>query len=234
MWFYPSGKTPIDNKWVYKIKYHADGSVDRFKARLVAKGYTQLYGIDYLDTFSPVAKIVTVRCLLSLAAISGWHLNQMDVTNAFLQGDLEEEIYMSLPEGLHHKGEYKYKVCRLVKSLYGLKQASRQWNLKFAHIMKHAGFDQSHHDHSLFMKREHNFITILLVYVDDIVITGNHEDSTSTLKNYLHTVIKIKDLGFLKYFLGIEVARSKQGICLNQKKYTVSNFRGWVVRCKSF
>lgn len=198
----------------------------------MAKGYTQIYGVDFHDTFSPVAKITTVRCLLSVAAMSGWPLYQIDVTNAFLQGHLDEEIYMDLPQGFRSQGEFheglrnkkevgSTKVCKLLKSLYGLKQASRQWNLKFASIMKDADFYQSKHDHSMFIKKKQGFITILLVYVDDIVITGNHEDSIRALKQHLHLHIKVKDLGTLRYFLGIEVARSKEGMVLNQRKYVL-------------
>lgn len=215
----PPGKKTIGCKWIYKIKHKADGSIDRFKARLVAKGYTQQYGIDYLDTFSPVAKIVTVRCALAVDASKNWSLHQMDVTNAFLQGDLNEEIYMSISQGFDK--QRPNHACKLLKSLYGLKQASRQWNFKFCQVMKHAGFSQSLHDHSLFYKRDNNSITLLFLYVDDIVITGNDSLAITALKEYLHAHLDIKDLGPLKFFLGIEVARSKTGICLNQRKYTL-------------
>jgi hypothetical protein len=186
---------------------------------LVAKGFTQAAGIDYHDTFSPTAKMITVRCVLALAACQSWSLHQLDVNNAFLNGDLHEELYMSPPPGLRRQGE-NY-VCRLHKSLYGLKQASRQWFAKFTEAILSAGFTQSKADYSLFIHKVGNSLTILLIYVDDILITGNNLDSIKTLKQFLHTRFRIKDLGDLKYFLGIEIARSSKGIYLSQRKYAL-------------
>ncbi|RVW58117.1 Retrovirus-related Pol polyprotein from transposon RE1 [Vitis vinifera] len=153
---------------------------ERYKARLVAKGFTQLEGVDYQDTFSPTAKIISVRSLLALAAARGWSIHQMDVNNAFLHGYLHEEIYMSPPLGLRRQGEENL-VCRLHKSLYGLKQASRQWFAKFSEAIQSAGYAQSRADYSLFTRKQGKSFTALLIYVDDILITGN--DPVSASKN---------------------------------------------------
>lgn len=217
----PQGKRPIGCKWIFKIKYKASGEVERFKARLVAKGYNQKEGIDYQETFSPVVKMVTLRTVLALAAARHWHIHQMDVFNAFLQEDLEDEIYMDLPQGFQSQGEYQ--VCRLSKSLYGLKQAPRQWNAKLSKALTDCAFRQSQYDHSLYIRKTDSRVIIILVYVDDILLTGDKLEMIEDTKTALHKAFKIKDLGELKYLLGIEFARSQEGIgiVMHQRKYAL-------------
>jgi len=183
----------------------------------VAKGFTQREGFDYHEIFSPIAKDVTVRSFLSVVAIINWSLHHMDVNNAFLHGDLDEEIYMELPQGLRRQGESR--VCRLCKSLYELKQASRQWYAKFTTALTNVGFRHSKHDYALFTWSKGNSFIYLLIYVDDILVMGNNNSHVTSFKKYLHSTFHIKDLGPPKYFLGIEIARSDKGINLSQRKF---------------
>ena len=174
----PEGKSTVGCKWIFKLKLHADGTVERHKGRLVAKGYTQKEGIDYVETFSPVAKMVTVKMILALAAKKKWILHQLDISNAFLNGDLNEEIYMDLPPGYAERKENNLPpnaVLRLKKSIYGLKQASRQWFEKFSSAILSLGFEKINSDHTLFLSTSSRGIIILLVYVDDILIASDNE-----------------------------------------------------------
>ena len=186
----------------------------------MARGFTQVYGDNYTDTFAPVAKLHTVRVLLSLATNLSWDLWQMDVKNAFLQGELEEEVYMTPPPGLESRFQ-PGKVLRLRKAIYGLKQSPRAWYHKLSHTLRDKGFKKSEADHTLFTLRGPNGIVVVLIYVDDIIISGNDKDGISATKSYLHSVFDIKDLGELKYFLGIEICRSPEGLFLSQRKYTL-------------
>ncbi|KAI0518741.1 hypothetical protein KFK09_006177 [Dendrobium nobile] len=178
-----------------------------------------MYGIDYQETFAPVAKMNTVRILLSLAAKYNWHLEQLYVKNAFLHGDLEEEIIMEIPPDFKEKSKSN-KVCKLKKALYGLKQSPRAWFGRFSKFMLLNGYRQSQGDHTLFFKHsDSGGVTILLVYVDDIILTGNNEEEKASLRKNLTKEFDIKELGRLKYFLGIEVAHSSKGIFISQQKY---------------
>ncbi|KAL0377948.1 UNVERIFIED_CONTAM: Retrovirus-related Pol polyprotein from transposon RE1 [Sesamum radiatum] len=160
---------PLAASGFFKLKMKDDGSVERCKARLVAKGFSQIEGVDYADCFSPVAKAVTVRLFLAISSSFDWPLHQLDVNNAFLHGYLEEEIYMQPPEGYFIQPGH---VCKLLKSLYGLKQASRQWNLEFTSKLLSFGFSQSAHDHCLFVKGTGDDFVALLIYVDDVLLTS--------------------------------------------------------------
>jgi Reverse transcriptase (RNA-dependent DNA polymerase) len=171
----PKGKKPVGCKWVYKIKYNSDVTIERHKARLVAKCFTQTYGLDYQETFAPIAKMSTVRILLSIAVNLGWSLCQMDVKNTFLQGTLEEEVYMSLPPSYKNDTDDNL-VCKLHKSIYGLKKSPRAWYDKFSHSLLLHNFIKSSVDSSMFIKHSNNKTTIVLVYVDDIIITGNNKE----------------------------------------------------------
>ena len=216
----PRGEKAVGCKWVFTVKQNPKGEVDRYKARLVAKGYSQTYGIDYDETFAPVAKMGTIRTLISCAVNFGWPLHQMDVKNAFLHGDLQEEVYMEIPPGFANSQTIG-KVCRLKKSLYGLKQSPRVWFDKFRRTVCGMGYTQCNGDHMLFYKHRGIFITIMAVYVDDIVITGDDVEEIKCLKESLGKAFKVKDLGLLRYFLEIEIARLPKGIVLSQRKYVL-------------
>ncbi|KAL0399696.1 UNVERIFIED_CONTAM: putative transposon Ty5-1 protein [Sesamum radiatum] len=186
------------------------------KARLVAKGYTQVEGVDYTERFSPVAKAVTVRLFLAIGTAKQWPIHQIDITNAFLHGHLDEEIFMTAPEGYDVPPGH---VCKLIHSLYGLKQASRQWNLEFTRSLLSFGFLQSMHDHCFFLKKVSSGYVGLLVYVDDVLIMAPSEDFIAEIKTYLDGLFTIKNLGMSRYFLGLQIARSALGTSVTQSKY---------------
>ncbi|XP_059590521.1 retrovirus-related Pol polyprotein from transposon RE2 [Vitis vinifera] len=212
----PPGQSVVGCKWIYKIKTRSDGSVERYKARLVAKGFTQEYGIDYEETFAPVARISSVCALLAVAAARKWDLFQMDVKNAFLNGDLSEEVYMQPPPGLSIESN---KVCHLRRALYGLKQAPCAWFAKFSSIIFRLGYTASPYDSALFLRRTDKGTILLLLYVDDMIITGDDLSGIQELKDFLSQQFEMKDLGHLSYFLGLEITHSTDGLYISQAKY---------------
>jgi hypothetical protein len=214
----PPRHNVIHNKWVYKIKQRPDGSIDRFKARLVAKGFEQLSGVDYTDTFSPVIKPSTIWIILAMAVHFHWPIRQLDVSNAFLHGTLLEEVYMEQPQRFI-SNEHPDFVCRLRKSIYGLKQAPRAWFTCLSSSLLELGFTASLVDSSLFIFIHGTVKVFMLIYVDDIVLTGTHMHALTALITQLQKKFPVKDLGPLGFFLGIQATRCPDSLHLCQAKY---------------
>ncbi|KAG8499323.1 hypothetical protein CXB51_005887 [Gossypium anomalum] len=217
----PSGRKVIGCKWLFKIKKNHDGTISRRKARLVAKGCSQVPGYNFKETFSLVVKPATIRFILSITVTKGWHLRQVDVNNTFLNGDLTDDVFMQQPPGYEQFGPNGERlVCRLTKALYGLWQAPRAWFDKLKQFRVSAGFTVSKSDASLFVRLSSDHTIYVLVYVDDIVITGSSVDEINCFVQMLHNQFALKDMGELHYFLGIEVSQSSSGsIHLCQRKY---------------
>ena len=215
----PYGCKPVGCKWVFKKKLKPDGTIEKYKARLVAKGYTQKEGEDFFDTYSPVARLTTIRVLLSLAASHGLIVHQMDVKTAFLNGELDEEIYMEQPDGFVVDGQ-QGKVCKLLKSLYGLKQAPKQWHEKFDQTLTSAGFVVNEADKCVYYHHGGGEGVILCLYVDDILIFGTNMKVIEQVKNFLSQSFDMKDLGEADVILNIKLLRDENGgITLLQSHY---------------
>jgi hypothetical protein len=204
----PSDRTAIGCKWDFKVKLKADNSIDRYKARLVAKGFSQIEGIDYVDTFSPVAKFCSIRALLALAAHHDLEIQQMDVKSAFLNGDLNEDIYMRQPPGFQVQGK-EALVCKLQKSLYGLKQAGRAWNPKIDSTLLSLSFTRLESDHCIYVYHDGRVVIFIVLYVDDLMLVSNSLSRLVALKHRLAQLYQMKDLGEAEYILGIQIARDR-------------------------
>jgi hypothetical protein len=200
----PNDKKAIRCKWVYKIKHNADGSVSKYKTRLITKGYAQIYGIDYEETYNPIAKMATIRTIIIMVVAKGWSLHQIDVKNVFLHKDLQEEMYMEQPPGYVDQ-THPNLVCRLKKVLYSLKQAPKAWPDKIGQYLVTSGFQTSNANFSLYVKKTNHGIVIIIIYVDDLIITRNSDVDIFDLKKLLKQKFEMKDLEKLRYFLGIEV-----------------------------
>nr|GEY65364.1 retrotransposon protein, putative, Ty1-copia subclass [Tanacetum cinerariifolium] len=211
----PNGKI-VGSKWLFKKKTDMDGNVHTYKARLVAKGYTQTLGIDYEETFSPVADIRAIRILIAIVANYDYEIWQMDFKTAFLNGYLNEEVYMEQPKGFVNP-KYLNRVSKLKRSIYGLKQASRQWNKRFDDEIKKFGFTQNHDEPCVYLKYSRSNITFLILYVDDILIIGNNIPILQSVKSYLGRCFAMKNLGEAAYILGIKIYKDRSrwliGLC---------------------
>jgi hypothetical protein len=206
-------------KWVLKKKLMPDGTIDKYKARLVAKGYTQKEGEDFFDTYSPIAGLTTIRVLLSLTASHGLLVHQMDVKKAFLNGELEEETYMDQPEGFVVKGQERM-VCKLVKSLYRLKQAPKQWHDKFDRTLTSVGFVTNEADKCVYYRYGGGEGVILCLYVDDILIFGTSLGVIKEVKYFLSQKFEMKDLGEANVILNIKLIKGENGgVTLSQTHY---------------
>lgn len=214
----PPNKELVSCKWIFKLKKDADGNIVKHKARLVARGFTQTFGLDYTDTFSPVVKPITMRTVLAIALSRNWAIHQIDVDNAFLNGELHEEIYLQQPPGFeYHKGSDL--VCKLHKALYGLKQASRAWSFTLNNVLAKLGFCRSKADHCLYYRQSGASRILLITYVDDILITGSTPEVIQNVITDLQSLFALKDLGSLHQFLGIKFERTSGGLHLSQAHY---------------
>jgi transposase InsO family protein len=216
----PNGAKSIGCKWVFKTKKDSLGNIERYKARLVAKGFTQKEGIDYTETFSPVSKKDSLHVIMALVAHFDLELQQMDVKTTFLNGDLEEEVYMKQPEGFP-SSDGEQLVCKLKKSLYGLKQASRQWYLKFHNVISSFGFVENIMDQCIYLKVSGSKICFLVLYVDDILLATNDKGLLHEVKQFLSKNFDMKDMGEASYVIGIKIHRDRfRGILgLSQETY---------------
>lgn len=217
----PAHRRAVGCKWAFKIKRHLDGTIARYKGRLVVKGYLQEAGIDFQDTFSPIVKLTTIPVFLALAVQFGWQPRQVDINNVFLNGDLSEDIYMLQPSGSEQNHGDQPLVCKLKKALYCLKQAHRAWFFNLRDFLLSSQSSLAKSDGSLFIKKIGNILLYVIVYVDDIIVTGNHQASIDQFVTDLDTRFPLKDLGPLNYFLGIEVSPTSNGLFFSQRKYVL-------------
>jgi len=220
----PTGSVPIGCKWVFRIKYNTNGSIQTFKIRLVAKGFKQRERVDYFDAYAPMARITSICVLLALVSIYKLIVHQMDVKTIFLNGDLDEEVYMEQLEGFLLTRNEK-KVCELVKSLYGLKQAPKQWHEKFNSMILLDGFVHSSSNKCMYSKFTKEYGVIVCLYVDDMLIFGMNMKGICETKKYLSSMFQMKDLNEVVTILGIKIKRHNGGFAQCQSHYVEKVFQ---------
>ncbi|KAG8475459.1 hypothetical protein CXB51_032225 [Gossypium anomalum] len=221
----PTNRKVIGVKWVYRAKQNADGSLNKLKARLIVKGFSQKYGLDYMETFAPVARLDTIRLLIALAAQKQWKIHQLDVKSAFLNGFLEEEIYIDQPQGFVVSGK-EQMVYKLKKALYGLKQAPRAWYTRIDSYLLSLGFERSISEPNLYVKEKQAETQLIVsLYVDDLLVTGGDRNMLADFKAKMKDTFEMSDLGQMIYFLGMEVQQTHSGIFLGQKTFAAKILR---------
>jgi hypothetical protein len=229
----PTSQRAIGTKWVFKIKRKADGAIDKYKTRLVAKGFKQQYGVHYTETFAPVVKYVTLCMMIAIAKLFGWPLDQLDVVTAFFYGLMKELMFMQIPEGVEVDGEFD--PLELLKSIYGLKQASRVWNETFDEFARSINFTVSEFDPCLYLKTVDGECVLMLVYVDNVILTGSLPTLVAEVKSQLKQRFEMADSGRCKFVLGIElIDHADSGVTLCQRRYIDDNLKHFnMAECKS-
>ena len=214
----PENYPVIGTKWVFRNKLDEHGIIIRNKARLVAKGYNQEEGIDYEETYAPVARLEAIRMLLAYASIMDFKLYQMDVKSAFLNGLIQEEVYVEQPPGFEIPDKPNH-VYKLQKALYGLKQAPRAWYERLSNFLLEKEFSRGKVDTTLFIKRKHNDILLVQIYVDDIIFGSTNDSLCKEFSLDMQSEFEMSMMGELKYFLGLQIKQTQEGIFINQSKY---------------
>lgn len=220
----PAGRKAIGSRWVFLVKRNADGSIDRYKARVVAQGYGQRPGIDFDEVFAPTARLAAVRAILAQGALAGEYIESVDISNAYLNGELEKEyeVYMRQPEGYEKTGPNgEHWVCRLIKGLYGLKQSGRLWYHKLGETLEEIGFTQIKSGPSIYIWEHDGVRVILPVFVDDVTLVSSSKSKIAQVKKLLAKKFKVKDLGPISYLLGIQIDYDRNARCiqLHQPQY---------------
>jgi len=216
----PNDKKILTNRWVFKTKTNKNGEIEKYKARLVARGHTQELGIDYEEVFAPVARYETIRTLFAASVNEEMHVHQMDVISAYVQGELNEDIYMEQPEMFIEHG-HEEKVCKLLKPLYGLKQSGREWYKKLDSYITEIGGKRTTADPCVYVFGKNNERVIVIVYVDDLILASKELSRLKYIKSKMKSMFKMTDLGQVNNILGINVRREGETgkMHLSQKKY---------------
>lgn len=216
---HPKGKQTIGCKWLYKPKINADGTIDKLKVGLVVKGYSQKEGIDYEETFAPIAKLDTIRMLISIATNKHWMIHRLDVKSTFLNGELKTKVCLEQTKGFVQKGKENL-LCKLKNSLYGLKKAPRSWYEKIYSFFLQLGYNISKNNPNIYtMKDENGHIVLISLYIYDLIIIGDAISIIKEIKQKMSKVFGMKYLGELRYYLGLEICRDLGQTFLSKVNY---------------